>query len=109
MPGRDGSMTEQIYESYPWLFLNHSCIPNAMIRDCSLFAIQPISPFEEITFDYNTTEYDMVDPFICRCGKCNRRRIRGFRYLTDDEGTRLLPYLAEHLRRNLNGRDSREI
>lgn len=61
----------------PWVFLNHSCEPNAGIKGRStLFAIADIQPGEEITFDYSTTEWTWKHfgtycewEMECRCGK----------------------------------------
>lgn len=51
-----------------WMFLNHSCEPNAVIRDRALVALRDIVEGEGITFDYNATEWDMAEPFACHCG-----------------------------------------
>jgi hypothetical protein len=88
-------------ERYPWRFLNHSCAPNAGIRGREVIALRDIEPPEQITFDYNTTEYDMAEPFVCRCGTCGGREIAGFRHLTPEQQARLRPYLAGHLLRRL--------
>ncbi|MPZ29565.1 MAG: SET domain-containing protein-lysine N-methyltransferase [Rhodospirillales bacterium] len=53
----------------PGLYVNHSCDPNAGIRDgSSLVAIQPIWPGEQICFDYSTTMCDRLWSLACRCG-----------------------------------------
>lgn len=56
----------------PYKYFNHSCDPNAGIREIStLFALKNIKEGEEITFDYSTT---IDESFICQCGsnKCRR-------------------------------------
>jgi len=68
-----------------WRFLNHSCRPNAWVNGGRLIALAPIAAGEEITFDYNCTEYEMAEPFGCRCGHCDGAEIRGFRHLNDDQ------------------------
>lgn len=88
-------------EHYPWRFLNHSCAPNAGIRGREVIALRDIQLLEQITFDYNTTEYDMAEPFVCRCGTCGGRQVAGFRHLAHEEQARLRPYLAGHLLRRL--------
>jgi hypothetical protein len=95
---------EEIMDRFYWRFMNHSCAPNAMIRGREVFALRPIEPLQEITFNYNTTEYDLADPFDCRCGspRC-AGRIRGFRWLGPAERQRLRPWLADHLRLPLAG------
>lgn len=100
----EGTHSEtEVLDKYFWRFLNHSCEPNAVVRGLELIAIRPIQPWEEITFDYDTTEYDMAEPFDCHCGNllC-RGRIRGFKYLDSDERERLRPKLAPYLLRMLD-------
>jgi hypothetical protein len=93
---------ERVFDRYPWRFLNHSCAPSARVEGRKLLAARAIAPWEEITFDYNTTEDDMASPFTCRCGHCDGRRIGGFSNLTRAEQERLRPNLAPHLRRRLD-------
>ncbi len=87
---------------HPWRFLNHSCDPNAILVGLQLIAIKPVRPGDEITFDYNTTEYEMATPFTCRCGSCGASVIRGFRFLPPDRQRALYPRLAGHLRRGIS-------
>jgi hypothetical protein len=88
---------------YPWQFLNHSCAPNARLVGKTFVAARPIEAGDEITFDYNTTEYDMASPFECRCGAsaCRGRRIAGFRHLGAAERLALLPFLTDALHARL--------
>jgi len=88
---------------HPWQFLNHSCAPNARLVARTVIAARPIEAGEEITFDYNTTEYDMASPFDCRCGAkgCRGRRIAGFRHLAPAARRPLLPFLTDALRARL--------
>ena len=79
---------------------NHSCQPNAKFIyksrkipypsldvDHEVFwyvvATRDIKKGEDVTFDYNTTEYDMAEPFKCNCAaeKC-LGKIKGFKYLS---------------------------
>lgn len=84
---------------YPWQFLNHSCDPNARIVGRTVLAVRPITPGEEITFNYNTTEYLMACPFSCWCGAPNcAGEIGGFGRLDPAAQERLRPLLAAHLR-----------
>jgi SET domain len=53
---------------YPWRFMNHSCDPNCAIIDRMVVAIMPIHPGDELTFDYNSNEDEMAQPFECDCG-----------------------------------------
>ncbi|MEK6700639.1 MAG: SET domain-containing protein-lysine N-methyltransferase [Planctomycetota bacterium] len=84
---------------YSWRFLNHSCVPNAAMVGLRLLALMPIQQWEEVTFDYNTTEFEIAEPFRCTCAGCGGSDVRGFKFLTPNQRARLLPHLAEHLRR----------
>ncbi len=48
-------------------YVNHHCMPNAYIKDISLIANRDIEIGEEITFDYNSNEDCLSNPFICNC------------------------------------------
>ena len=55
-------------------YLNHHCEPNTVIvsdvsddRGIHLIAIDIINKDDEITFDYNTTESKLTNPFRCKC------------------------------------------
>ena len=96
LPG--GHAPEEMMDRYYWRFTNHSCAPNAVLRGREFYALREIQPWEEITFHYNSTEYEMAEPFDCRCGSehCDGR-ISGFRYLPRADQERLRPLLADHL------------
>ena len=53
---------------------------------------------EQLTFDYNTTEWSMDAPFACACGACSGAAIRGYAHLTSAERAQREPYVAAHLR-----------
>lgn len=99
LPGVEGLTHEP--DKHPWRYLNHSCEPNAALVGLTLVCVRPIRQWEEVTFDYNTTEYEMSTPFTCRCGRCGERVIRGFKWLDSHEQHSLYPRLANHLRRRL--------
>lgn len=52
-------------------YLNHDCNPNSEIKDNKgvpcLYAIKDIDANDEITFNYNTTEEVLSNPFYCDC------------------------------------------
>lgn len=97
-----GHSTEEMLDRYFWRFMNHGCDPNTVIRRRNVIALRDIAPWEEITFNYNTTEYDMAEPFACRCGHAAcPGEIRGYRYLTATERERLRPFAAPHLKQHL--------
>jgi len=82
---------------------NHSCLPNAKFiyesrkisnptlnADYEVFwyavAARDIKKGEDVTYDYNTTEYDMAEHFQCNCAaeKC-LGKIKGFKYLSPEQ------------------------
>jgi len=82
-----------------WRYLNHHCEPNAVIRDFALLATRDIPRGDGVTFDYNTTEWDLADPFACHCGSSECvGTVRGARHLTPVQRARVAPSLAEYLR-----------
>ncbi|MDH3312923.1 MAG: SET domain-containing protein-lysine N-methyltransferase [Nitrosopumilus sp.] len=84
-------------------FLNHSCEPNIKIDfdEMGAIAIHDIKQSEEITFCYNTTEYDLAvknEEFQCFCNsKECIGTIKGFLHLKKEHqkklGSLLSPFL----------------
>lgn len=66
----------------PGCFINHSCTPNAGVRETQLISLSHIPQGSEIRFDYSTTMDEDFWTMECRCGsqKC-RRSITDFKYL----------------------------
>ena len=95
----DGNKSlEELLDRRPWRFTNHSCDANTMVRRQEVVAIRMISAGEEVTLNYNATEYQMAFPFTCRCGSLSCvGRISGFRYLSHSEQERLRPFLNDYL------------
>lgn len=65
-------------------YLNHSCNPNSSINIEKLVMVadRAIKPFDDITVNYLSTEYEMVDPFKCNCRSKNCfKDIRGYKFL----------------------------
>ena len=76
---------EQHVEDVIGRYINHSCTPNVKLtkehnitisesagatvntRNIKLVAIQNILKSQEITFDYNSTEWKLTYPFRCNC------------------------------------------
>ncbi len=95
-----------------WRNLNHSCDASARLSGTRLLATRDIGVGGEITFDYNTTEYEMATPFECGCGACGvalagetgggggngRGRVGGFRLLSAERRRALWPIASEHVR-----------
>ena len=99
-------MVEQHPERYLWRFLNHKCQPNAWLNGRHLHAIGSIEPGEEVTFNYNANEYEMASPFACWCDGHETdgiEQIRGFKYLSERQRSRLEPYLSDHIRKLIQG------
>jgi hypothetical protein len=96
-----GHSAEEILDRYFWRFMNHSCEPNSLIRDREVIAKRDIQPWEAVTFNYNTTEWDMAEPFSCGCGSENCLGIvQGLKYLTISQRERLgtvAPHLSHHV------------
>ena len=82
----------------PWMYTNHSCNPNVVIRGLAYIAIRQIQPEESITFDYETTELEMAEPFTCACqAETCRGLIRGFRHLSKLQRNALAEQTASYL------------
>jgi hypothetical protein len=105
----EGRRPEELLDGYYWRFMNHSCEPNAAIRNRDVFALRNIDPWEQVTFNYNTTEFEMAEPFDCRCGsqRCIGR-VRGFHFLDRSTRERLKPLLASHLLTHLDAPEATE-
>lgn len=88
----------EVFDRYFWRFMNHHCAPATMIRGRDVIALRALAPMEDVTFNYNTTEADMAEPFACRCGSARcEGTIRGARHLTVADRERLRPLMAPHL------------
>ncbi|MGY3387475.1 hypothetical protein ACVWW6_000066 [Bradyrhizobium sp. USDA 3311] len=66
-------------------FINHNCRPNAYVMVVSdmvvLKALKAIdSETDEISIDYNCSEYFLAEPFMCRCCE-NSNYIAGYEHL----------------------------
>jgi hypothetical protein len=67
--------------------LNHSCDPNVRLDTCRMLVVaeREIAPGEEITYFYPSTEWDMAEPFECRCGSRNCLGVvRGAKHLSPE-------------------------
>lgn len=68
-------------------FTNHSCAPNIFFDTAKLevVCLRPVSPGDEMTFFYPSSEWDMAQPFDCCCGKKEcLGTIQGAKYLSDE-------------------------
>jgi len=85
-------------------YLNHSCSPNGYIEfdTLSYKTMRMVSPGEELTFNYLTTEWDMANKFRCVCGSAAcLHEIKGFRYLTLAQKQALKRFLSPYLIKKL--------
>ncbi|MBU3683044.1 MAG: SET domain-containing protein-lysine N-methyltransferase [Phycisphaerales bacterium] len=88
-----------------WRFLNHSCDPNCWLDGLVLRARRDIASGEQLTFDYNCTEWSMASPFSCGCGTCDGAMVRGYAHIDADGRARRAAHAAPHLRSSgANGR-----
>lgn len=89
--------------SDPEEFINHSCNPSCqMLHENDrvyLAAIRDIEAGEELTFNYNTTEFDMREHwFNCLCGSPDcMKEIKGYNHLTEEQKDKIKPYLAPYM------------
>ncbi len=79
-------------------FANHSCSPNAGIRNLfDIVAMRDIAVGEEVTWDYDMTE-DTYWRMDCRCESSNcRKLIGGYRFLPPEQRDRYEGYISEWL------------
>ncbi len=86
-------------------YVNHACRPNGYIEfsTLTLRARRTIESGEELTFNYNTTEWNMTQGFQCKCG-CQGcyGPVLGFKALNLKEQKRLEPWLSPFLLAKLN-------
>lgn len=89
-------------------YINHSCDPNCYIDFSELVfrARRKIRQGEELSFNYNTTEWDMErgtdKGFVCCCSAENCvYKVRGFRYLSPEIKAVLRPILSPFLTKKL--------
>ena len=87
--------------------INHGCDPSIRIDfDLMKFvALRDVEKGEEITYNYLTTEYDLVRDnldFDCKCGsKHCLKRIKGFKFLNKRQKLKLKPLLSSFLKKKI--------
>jgi hypothetical protein len=96
-------------------YINHSCDPNCITvfknHQVSLVARRAIAAGQELTFNYNSTEWDLMEQerymrqpciFRCACGAAAcAGTIMGFRFLTIEQKIALRDLLSPYLRSKL--------
>jgi hypothetical protein len=89
----------EVVRRYCWRYMDHDCDPTTVVRNRSVVARRDIDAGEGITFNYNTTEYVLAEPFNCKCGSALcMGTVRGAKYLTDAQRVLLDEWLADYLR-----------
>jgi hypothetical protein len=88
------------------VLFNHSCEPNCGVvirageKRLEVRALKPIAAGEELTFDYDTFEYEvehLKSPCLCGAAKC-RGRVAGYKHLPADVKARYGEFIADYLR-----------
>ncbi len=65
-------------------YINHSCRPNVFfdLDTMQVVCVRPVKAGEELTYFYPATEWNMAQPFGCRCGQSNcMGNIQGAKHL----------------------------
>jgi len=89
----------------PGRLINHSCDPNTGVKDnkhmaFDFIALRSIKKGDEISFDYETTEYESIAVPKCLCGtpSCRGKTV-GFKFhfeeLINKYGDRIADYLKK--------------
>ena len=86
-------------------FLNHSCNPNCRIdwQTLNLTALKDIQKDEELSFDYNISEYDLLNggnfSFKCECGSKNCiGEVKGFKHLSLEQKNKIRKFISPFLK-----------
>ncbi|CCO29989.1 hypothetical protein RSOLAG1IB_06370 [Rhizoctonia solani AG-1 IB] len=94
------------------VYANHSCSPNVIVdvgaSDSNKWhfrALKDISPGDDITFFYPSTEWDMMQAFDCKCQEKNcLGNIQGSKYLTYEE-VEARGFVSPHIAQLMEERD----
>ena len=99
----------------PAVLINHSCMPNTGVRNnqfggYDFIALTGIAQGEEITWDYETTEYISIAVAQCYCGAAAcRSRTRGFKYLPVEIKNKYGEFIADYLKHNVSHEGKIEV
>jgi uncharacterized membrane protein YeiB len=99
--GRDAHLDPISDDASPWGALNHGCDPNVVI-DVSrrvIVARRAIAAGDQLRFDYNTTEWELAESFVCNCGAPTCVGVAmGFAHVSSTRQQILLRDAAPHIR-----------
>ena len=99
--GRDAHLDPVSDQVSPWGSLNHGCDPNVAI-DVSrrvIVARRAVAAGDQLRFDYNTTEWELAESFVCSCGaRACAGAAMGFAHLSSTRQQLLLGEAASHIR-----------
>ncbi|MFK0729621.1 MAG: SET domain-containing methyltransferase [Gloeotrichia echinulata IR180] len=88
----------------PAVVINHSCDPNTGVRNnqfggYDFVALGDIEPGEEISWDYETTEYESIAVCRCLCGSPScREKTLGFKFREQLLRDRYGEYIGNYLK-----------
>lgn len=87
----------------PGDYVNHSCNPNAGLKDCNvLVAMRDIAVGEEVCIDYAMCDGTPYDEFECACGAPNcRGHFTGNDWRLPELWTRYAGYFSPYLQRRI--------
>lgn len=93
-----GPDRHQAFTNEPDDYLNHGCRPNVRVEPdlMHVVALRDINLAEEIRFNYNTSEWELAEPFLCTCDG-RPSWIAGFAHLHPAEQAALHPLLPAWL------------
>jgi hypothetical protein len=88
----------------PGYYINHSCNPNAGIKDSiKIVAMKNIRRGEEVTFDYSTSESENGWYLVCNCGNKNCRGIiRSYEFLSTELRLKYRGFISEYLGKRMS-------
>ncbi|HNA87799.1 MAG TPA: SET domain-containing protein-lysine N-methyltransferase [Anaerolineales bacterium] len=91
---------EVVLMQYPERHINHSCDPNTFVRTILgiryVFALRPILPGEEITYDYCINGFgNIVWKCNCGCPRCRENVHSDFFHLPFETQVEYLPLLDD--------------
>ncbi len=89
----------EVVRKYFFRYMDHACDPATIIRTRAVIAVRDIAAGDTVSFNYNTTEYDMAAPFRCHCESAMCvGTVRGARHLTPGQRALIENWMADYLR-----------